>query len=56
MTSPAAPVSGSAAAVGDGYLFKVQVLEGHGFGDEPQALLCCAAFAGARKPLLQTAL
>lgn len=46
MTSPAAPSGGSAAAAGDGYFFKVQVLEGRGFGEEPQALLCCAAFAG----------
>ncbi|WIA21573.1 hypothetical protein OEZ85_000765 [Tetradesmus obliquus] len=49
MTSPAAPSGGSAAAAGDGYFFKVQVLEGRGFGEEPQALLCCAAFAGDSK-------
>lgn len=33
----------------DNSIFTVQVLEGKGFGDEPQTLLCCAAFAGETK-------
>jgi hypothetical protein len=52
MTSAATPVGGSTAAAADGYLFKVQVLEGRGFGAEPQALLCCAAFAGKCNKLI----
>ncbi|KAF6263813.1 hypothetical protein COO60DRAFT_344977 [Scenedesmus sp. NREL 46B-D3] len=49
MTSTAAPPGGSSGPAGDGYLFKVQVLDGRGFGEEPQALLCCASFAGDSK-------
>jgi hypothetical protein len=30
-------------------ILRVQVLDGRGFGAEPQALLCCASFAGAAK-------
>lgn len=30
-------------------LFKVQVLDGRGFGHETQVLVCCAAFAGVTK-------
>lgn len=52
MTSTAAPPGGSSGPAGDGYLFKVQVLDGRGFGEEPQALLCCASFAGGRSALI----
>jgi hypothetical protein len=55
MTSSAAGVSASSSAASDGYLFKVQVLEGRGFGEEPQALLCCAAFAGGPGTLVPAA-
>lgn len=30
-------------------IFKAQILDGKGFGSEPQALVCCASFAGAAK-------
>lgn len=30
-------------------LLKVQVLDGKGFGQETQTLVCCASFAGAAK-------
>lgn len=30
-------------------ILKVQVLDGKGFGQETQALVCCASFAGAAK-------
>jgi hypothetical protein len=55
MTSSAAAISASSSAASDGYLFKVQVLEGRGFGEEPQALLCCAAFAGGPGTLVPAA-
>lgn len=33
----------------DKYIFRVQVLEGKGFGEDPQTLLCSAQFAGEVK-------
>lgn len=33
----------------DQYIFRVQVLEGRGFGEDPQTLLCTAQFAGESK-------
>jgi len=33
----------------DNYILRVQILEGKGFGDDVQALLCSAGFAGEAK-------
>jgi len=41
--------SGTAWSMTDNFILKVQVLEGKGFGDDVQALLCSAGFAGETK-------